>query len=116
MHYVHSDLNKRGSACRSASIIKIMTLYSVSLAEVSGIPTGSRGFFRILVKKAGIRANFHLLRHTHATELLAAGVDPRLVSDRLGHATVAFTLDAYGHVIPDMEQDAVDKIGANVEF
>lgn len=74
------------------------------------------GYFRRLVTKAGIKANFHLLRHTHATELLAARVNPRLVSDRLGHSTVAFTLDVYGHVIPDMEQDALDKIGANVDM
>ena len=56
-------------------------------------PDRFTGLFRTLVDKAGFKANFHLLRHTHATELLAAGTNPRLVRDRLGHATVTFTLD-----------------------
>jgi integrase len=51
---------------------------------------------------------------THATEPLAAGINPRFVSDRLGHSTVAFTPDVYGHVIPDLEEDALEKIGAGI--
>ena len=79
-------------------------------------PDRFTGLFRGLVDRAGVKANFHLLRHTHATELLAVGTNPRLVSDRLGHSTVAFTLDVYGHVIPDMEVDALEKIGVGIEI
>ena len=79
-------------------------------------PDRFTGLFRGLVGRAGVKANFHLLRHTHATELLAAKINPRLVSDRLGHSTVAFTLDVYGHVIPDMEENALEKIGVGIEM
>jgi integrase len=46
------------------------------------------------------------LRHTDASLLLAVGVNPKGVSERLGHSSVAFTLDTYAHVIPGMQPDA----------
>jgi integrase len=49
-------------------------------------------------------------RHTHATLLLLAGVNPKVVSERLGHASVVITLDTYSHVLPDMQEDAVSKL------
>ena len=49
---------------------------------------------------------FHDLRHTHATQLLANGVHPKIVSERLGHASVAITLDLYSHVTDTMQSDA----------
>jgi integrase len=52
------------------------------------------------------RIRFHDLRHTHATLALQAGVHPKIVSERLGHATVAMTLDVYSHAIPALQQDA----------
>ena len=54
----------------------------------------------------------HGLRHTHATILLEAGVNPKVVSERLGHASVAFTLTVYGHVTPTMQRGAVDRFAA----
>jgi integrase len=54
------------------------------------------------------RFRFHDLRHTHATFLLKAGVHPKIVSERLGHSTVAITLDVYSHVLPSMQRPAVD--------
>jgi integrase len=51
---------------------------------------------------------FHDLRHTHAAHLLKRRVNPLVVSDRLGHATVAFTLDVYGHLLPGMQETAVE--------
>lgn len=56
---------------------------------------------------------FHDLRHTAATLLLQAGVHPKIVSERLDHASVTITLDTYSHVLPDMQQDAagiLDKV------
>jgi integrase len=55
---------------------------------------------------------FHDLRHTHATQLLLAGVHPRIAQERLGHSTVALTLDLYSHVTPSMQEDAAAKIDA----
>lgn len=52
--------------------------------------------------------SFHTLRHTHATMLLAAGVHPKIVQERLGHASISTTLDTYSHLIPGMQQMAVN--------
>jgi integrase/predicted RNA-binding Zn-ribbon protein involved in translation (DUF1610 family) len=52
----------------------------------------------------------HGLRHSYATLALSSGVNPRIVSARLGHATVALTLDVYSHVLPQADQEAADKI------
>ncbi len=56
----------------------------------------------------GVR--FHDLRHTHATLLLTAGTHPKIVSERLGHATVHMTLDTYSHVLPQMQKEAAGRI------
>jgi integrase len=69
--------------------------------------------FERLVKKAGVpRLRLHDLRHTHATLGLAAGVAPKVMQERLGHASIQITLDLYQHVIPGMGADAAAKIGA----
>jgi integrase len=61
------------------------------------------------VKSAGVpRIRFHDLRHTAATLLLLQGVHVKVVSEMLGHSSVAVTLDLYGHVLPDMQQQAAD--------
>jgi integrase len=52
----------------------------------------------------------HGLRHTYATLALASGVNPRIVSARLGHATVALTLDVYSHVLPQQDREAAERI------
>ena len=49
------------------------------------------------------KVRFHDLRHTHASLLLQAGEHAKVVSERLGHSSVAFTLDTYGHLMPGME-------------
>lgn len=53
---------------------------------------------------------FHDLRHTHATLLLRQGTHPKVVSERLGHATVGITLDTYSHVLADMQDDAAQRL------
>jgi integrase len=53
----------------------------------------------------------HDVRHTHATLLLAAGVPIKVVSERLGHATIAMTLDVYAHVLPAMDREAAERLG-----
>jgi integrase len=66
----------------------------------------SQSFERI-VRKAGIRRiRLHDLRHTHATLALKAGVPVKVVSERLGHESPAFTLKQYAHVIPGMQAAA----------
>jgi integrase len=58
---------------------------------------------------------FHDLGHTAATLLLAQGVHPKVVQERLGHAQIAMTLDTYSHVLPSMQRDAADKLDALFE-
>ena len=53
---------------------------------------------------------FYDLRHSAATILLVAGVRPKVVQERLGHSTVAMTLDVYSHVLPSMQREAAEKI------
>ena len=52
----------------------------------------------------------HAMRHTNATTMIAAGVNPKVVQQRLGHADVSVTLNTYTHVLPSMDQEAADKI------
>jgi integrase len=66
----------------------------------------SQAFQRRVASASVPRIRLHDLRHTHATLLLQAGVSPKVVSERLGHATVAFTMQVYAHVIPGMQADA----------
>jgi integrase len=71
--------------------------------------------FRAAVKKTGLPPiHLHDLRHTHATLALEAGVHPKVVSDRLGHATVAITLDIYSHAIPALSEEAAATVAALV--
>jgi len=66
--------------------------------------------FRRIIKKAGLKAiRIHDLRHTHATLMLKAGVNPKVVSERLGHANISITLDIYSHVLPGMQEAAAEK-------
>ena len=56
------------------------------------------------------RVRFHDLRHAHATHMLAAGVHPKVASERLGHSRVGITLDLYSHVLPGMQEDAAARV------
>jgi integrase len=65
------------------------------------------------VKAAGVpRIRLHDLRHTWATLALAAGVPPKVVSERLGHANIQVTMNTYSHVMPGMQADAAEKVAA----
>lgn len=51
--------------------------------------------------------NFHVLRHTHASILLATGVHPKIVQERLGHAKISITMDIYSHLTETIQKDAI---------
>jgi len=63
--------------------------------------------WRKLLHKAGLpQIRLYDTRHTHASLLLAAGVNPKVVSERLGHSSIVLTLNTYTHVIPELDQQA----------
>lgn len=68
--------------------------------------------FRPTLKRAELSETFRLydLRHTCASLLLGANEHPKIVSERLGHASITLTLDTYSHVLPSMQQGASDKL------
>jgi integrase len=69
--------------------------------------------FKPLLARAGLPAiRFHDLRHTAATLLLGQNVNVKVVSELMGHANIAITLDTYSHVLPTMQADAVGKMEA----
>jgi integrase len=70
-------------------------------------------YFKPLLRSAGLpNIRLYDLRHTAATLALAAGVSPKIVSEQLGHASVAFTLEVYSHVLPHMQETAAMKVEA----
>jgi integrase len=68
----------------------------------------SQTFERLQAKAGLLRIRLHDLRHTHATLLLKAGVPLKVVSERLGHSSPAFTMAVYQHVLPGMQRDAAE--------
>ncbi|MFC1971383.1 tyrosine-type recombinase/integrase [Chloroflexota bacterium] len=70
--------------------------------------TVSHAWFK-LVKRTGLeRIRLHDARHTHASLMLKQGTHPKIVQDRLGHATISTTLDLYSHVSPGLQQAAAE--------
>lgn len=68
-------------------------------------------YFKPLLKQASLPdIRLYDLRHSCATLLLSAGENPKVVSERLGHASIVLTLDTYSHVLPDMQQGAAEKL------
>lgn len=87
-------------------------------AKVDGTATHpdifSQIFERHVAKSTLPRIRLHDLRHTHASILLKAGVPVKVVSERLGHSSPAFTMTVYQHVLPGMQSDAAAKFSAEV--
>lgn len=90
--------------------------YDLVFSTPEGNPIQTRNILRRhlrpILKRAELPQTFNLysLRHSCATLLLASGVNPKIVSERLGHASIVLTLDTYSHVLPDMQQSASDKL------
>jgi len=66
---------------------------------------------KALLKKAGLPdIRFHDLRHSSATLLLSAGIHPKVVQEILGHSQISMTMDIYSHVLPNMQQEAMQRL------
>ena len=78
-------------------------------------PHSLRWFWVKALRSADVRPlRFHDLRHSHATLGLAAGVPAKVMQERLGHSSIAITMDIYSHVVPGMQADAAAKFDALV--
>ena len=78
-------------------------------------PDRTTCLFRRAAKQAGVPViRLHDLRHTHATLALSAGIHPKIVSERLGHANIAITLDTYSHCLPALCEEAASRVAALV--
>lgn len=89
-----------GSARQDSGLVFTNALGENALGAV-------RTSFPALLERAGVpRVRFHDLRHSAATLMLGQGIHPKIVSETLGHLTVAITLDLYSHTTPTMQQEA----------
>ncbi|MDX0487514.1 tyrosine-type recombinase/integrase [Sinorhizobium medicae] len=92
---------------------------SFVVAQIDGRPLKpvslTHEWTRLLAKTSLPRIRFHDLRHTHASQMLAAGVHPKVASERLGHSTIGITLDLYSHVMPGMQADAAEQVDAALQ-
>lgn len=92
---------------------------SFVVAQIDGRPLKptslTHEWTRLVAKTSLPRIRFHDLRHSHATQLLAAGVHPKIASERLGHSTIGITLDLYSHVMPGMQANAAEQVDAAIK-
>ena len=105
-----SGADEEGAACDSAFAELIFT-------TTRGEPINEeylvKKHFKPLLREAGLpNIRLYDLRHTSATLALTVGVAPKVVSEQLGHASAAFTLDTYSHVLPHMQDEAAAKMEA----
>ena len=78
-------------------------------------PSALSRLFVASVRRAALpMIRLHDLRHTYATVALGAGVHPKIVSERLGHATIAVTLDLYSHVTPAIDAEAAALVASKI--
>lgn len=104
---LHTTTPANNSCCEAFELV---------FKTVGGEPVNSDSLakhFKSILEVAGLpRIRLYDLRHTAATLALAAGVPPKIVSEQLGHASAAFTLDTYAHVLPHMQEEAAAKVEA----
>jgi integrase len=107
---------KEHRATQAESLLKLGIRSELVFATSEGGPIYRRNLlkrhFKPLLKAAKLPDSLTLycLRHSCATLLLQAGIHPKIVSERLGHASIVLTLDTYSHVLPTMQDEATTQI------
>ena len=86
--------------------------------KVDGNPlypdTVSKSFREAVRETRFAKLDVHGLRHSHASQLIKAGINIKTISARLGHSTIVITLDTYGHLLPGMDREAAGVIDASL--
>jgi len=77
--------------------------------------TVAHTFTKVLTRAGLPHIRFHDLRHTHATLMLKAGVHPKIVQERLGHGSIAVTLDTYSHVVSGLQEVAAQRFEGTLD-
>jgi len=86
-------------------------LYIITNSEKPTEPRTMQNRFKSILKSCGVRnVNFHLLRHTYATVCIEKGFDPKALSELLGHADAAITLNRYVHSSMDAKKEYVSRL------
>ena len=90
-------------------------VFATSLGEPIP-PWSHRKKWEKIVRAAGLEGlRFHDLRHGHAGLMLAAGVHPKIASERLGHSSIATTMDTYSHLLPGLGAQAARDVENLIE-
>ena len=90
-------------------------VFTNELGERMSTRTVYRAFKKVVVKMGLPEVVFHDLRHSYATIALQNGMDYKTLSNNLGHATVAFTMDVYGHISDTMMKESAARIDSFIE-
>lgn len=99
---------------KAAQLVESEIIFST----IDGTPLSERNVnvrhYKPLLEAADLPKTVRLydLRHTHATLLLIAGTNPKIVSERLGHSSITLTLDTYSHVLTGMQRESASKLNA----
>jgi integrase len=97
---------KSGAAWENNDLV-----FCSELGTPHSMPNLTYRYFRPILKSAGLpQIRLYDLRHSHATLLLIAEENPKVVAERLGHSTIVLTMDTYSHVVPSMQKNATDKL------
>jgi integrase len=97
---------KLGAAYENLDLV-----FASEIGSIYDIKNLRNRHFKPIRDKADLpKIRLYDLRHTTATLLLSAGENPKVVSERLGHASIVLTLDTYSHVLPTMQAEATKKL------
>ena len=112
---VIKDLKELREEKLNAKVTEININEQFIFSNGNGKPINYRNMydrhFKRILKEADLPdIRLYDLRHTCATLLLSAGENPKVVSERLGHADITLTLNTYSHVLPDMQDKATNKL------
>jgi integrase len=81
------------------------------VTRADGEPVQPRSLTHVVsafLKEWGV--TLHKLRHSHASHLLASNIHPKIVQERLGHSSIAITMDIYSHLMPNMQSEAASAV------